>query len=335
MRVKYKEYIFVILLIGVFASIAFALSWGSYTISPLDIFKVFIGQGSKMQNFAIFTLRLPRIVLAMLVACALSVSGGILQVITKNELADAGIVGINAGAALAAVLFISIGGLSYYEAMSDLSIFMLPLVALCGAFISSLIIYFVACKDGLRPKRLILSGIGITIAMNALTSFFTFKSTAGDYNRVLVWTNGSLWGSSWKEIVAVFPIIVFAIGIVLYYHKTLDVLCLGDELACGLGVDTNKVRKYFLGVAVLLAGSATAFAGNISFLGLLGPHLARQLVGPKHKNYLVVAMAISCIVILVGDTISRNLFSPLEIPVGITISMIGVPYFVYLLGKEG
>lgn len=334
MKLGVKKWICFGLLFCLMLSFVFALSLGSYAMTPLDIFKVFIGQGSKMGNFAIFTLRLPRIMLAILVACALSVSGGILQVITQNELADAGIIGINAGAALAAVLFIFIGGTSYYDVLSNLSIFALPLVALCGAFVSSFIIYSVACKDGLRPKRFILSGIGITIAMNALITFFTFKSTAGDYNRVLVWTNGSLWGSGWKEVIAISPIIIIGIGIILYYHQTLDVLTLGDELACGLGVDTNKARTRFLALAVLLAGSATAFAGNISFLGLLGPHLARRLVGPKHKNYLVVAMIISCCVILVGDTLSRNLFSPIEIPVGISISMIGVPYFVYLLGRE-
>ena len=122
--------------------------------------------------------------------------------------------------------------------------------------------------------------------------------------------------------------------IVLLNHKKLDVLNLSDELAISLGLNIEKERKKFLSYAVILAGTATAFAGNIGFLGLISPHIAKKLVGPYHKNFMVISAMISVIIILVADAVSRNLFSPIEIPVGITVSIFGVPYFIYLMMKE-
>ena len=120
----------------------------------------------------------------------------------------------------------------------------------------------------------------------------------------------------------------------MFRSKKLDVLDLGDELATGLGLKVEKERRIFLFIAVVLSAAATAVAGNISFLGLLGPHIAKKLVGPVHARQIPVAAIISSIIIVVADTISKNAFSPLEIPVGITISIVGVPYFIYLMMKE-
>lgn len=317
-----------------FAVVLLSLCWGSYAISLDRICSTLLGNGTNMEQVAVFTLRLPRICIALLIGSALALSGGLLQSVTKNDLADSGILGINAGASLAAVLFIFGQGTLYYQAMQKTSILALPIVALIGAFASAGLIYLISSRKGIRPQRLLLTGIGVNIAINALISFITFKGSAGDYNRVLVWTSGSLWGSSWTYVIAILPIILLVIGAICYHHKTLDILTLGDEVATGLGVHVGKARKRFLCYAVLLAGSATAVAGNISFLGLLGPHIAKTLVGYKHKHSLLLSMVISSILIVFADSLSRNVFSPLEIPVGITISLIGVPYFIYLMIKE-
>lgn len=322
--------LFIILII----TICLSLGWGSYQISFSQLVKVLLGQGTKMQNIAVFTLRMPRIVTALLVGSALSIAGGLLQGITKNDLADAGIIGINAGASLAAVIFIFAQGTLYYEHIKTASVLLLPLVAFVGAFLSTALIYLISSRKGIHPQRLLLTGIGVNIALNACITFLTFKGSAQDYQRVLVWTSGSLWGSGWIYALSILPIAVIVIAKVMYRHKTLDILQLGDELATGLGVSVEKERKRMLGYVILLAGSATAVAGNISFLGLLGPHIAKSMVGTKHKCYMPVSMLLSMIIIVVADSVSRNLFSPLEIPVGITISLIGVPYFIYLMVKE-
>lgn len=331
---KKTKVIIISLLLLLMIAICLSLGWGSYQISFSQLVKVLLGQGTKMQNIAVFTLRMPRIVTALLVGSALAIAGGLLQGITKNDLADAGIIGINAGASLAAVIFIFAQGTLYYEHIKTASVLLLPLVAFMGAFLSTALIYLISSRKGIHPQRLLLTGIGVNIALNACITFLTFKGSAQDYQRVLVWTSGSLWGSGWIYALSILPIIVIVITLVMYRHKTLDILQLGDELATGLGVSVEKERKRMLCYVILLAGSATAVAGNISFLGLLGPHIAKSMVGTKHKCYMPVSMLLSMIIIVIADSVSRNLFSPLEIPVGITISLIGVPYFIYLMVKE-
>ena len=323
-----------ILLILLVISFAVTLCWGTYKVSVLDVIKTLLGNGTRLQNTAILSIRLPRLLVGVFVAIALSTAGAILQSITKNDLADTGIIGINAGAAVAAVIFITYQTGNYYAELGQLSIFVLPLMAIIGAAVSSFIIYMLSSRNGIRPKRLLLIGIGLNAGLNAFITFFTFRGGVGDYNRVLVWTSGSLWGSGWSYAKVIIPIVTLMFILVLLNYKKLDVLSLSDELAISLGLNIDRERKKFLSFAVILAGTATAFAGNIGFLGLISPHIARKLVGPYHKKFIVISAIISVIIVLLADAVSRNLFSPIEIPVGITVSIFGVPYFIYLMMKE-
>jgi iron complex transport system permease protein len=325
--------IFIILAILVLASFIICLSWGTYKISLLDVIKTLFGNGTKLQTTAIMNIRLPRILVGAFVGIALSTAGSVLQTITKNDLADTGIIGINAGAAVAAVIFIAFSTANYYSNLGELSIYVLPLMAIIGASISALFIYMLSSRNGIKPKRLLLIGIGINAGLNAFITFFTFRGGVGDYNRVLTWTSGSLWGAGWSYAKVIMPIVTVMFMLVLLNHKKLDVLNLSDELSISLGLNLNRERKRFLTYVVILAGSATAFAGNIGFLGLISPHIARKLVGPYHKNFVIISAMISIIMVLLADSISRNLFSPIEIPAGITISVLGVPYFIYLMMK--
>ena len=334
MKKKRFKIALIILLVLLVISFFVTLCWGTYKVTPLEVINTLLGNGSKMQRSAIINLRLPRMLVGVSVAVALSTAGAILQTITKNDLADTGIIGINAGAAVAAVLFITYSTGNYYSELGQLSIFVLPFMAIIGAGITSFIIYMLSSRKGIKPRRLLLIGIGINAGLNALITFFTFRGGVGDYNRVLVWTSGSLWGAGWSYAKVIIPIVLLMFIIVLLNHKKLDVLNLSDELATGLGLNLQKERKKFLTFAVILAGSATAFAGNIGFLGLISPHIARKLVGPYHKNFISISAIISIIIVLLADAVSRNLFSPIEIPVGITVSIFGVPYFIYLMMKE-
>ena len=335
MRTEKKIQMIVILLIAItLLAATISLSLGSFQIPLSKIPSILLGNGSKFENNAIFHLRLPRIAIAIVVGIALSIAGSLLQTITGNELADSGMIGINAGASLAAVLFITSQSSNYYDELGHGAIMVLPALAMAGAFLVALLLYLLSVRQGLAPRRLILVGIGINIAINAFITFYSLGISQGQYNRVLVWTSGSLWGSNWTYFTVVAPaIIIFAI-LSLMKHKTLDVLNLGDELATGLGVNSNRQRKLLLLLAVVLAGLATSVAGNISFLGLLSPHIARKLVGPTHKKFMITGALISAITILLADSISRNLFSPIEIPVGITISLLGVPYFLSLVMRK-
>ena len=330
-RFKITLIILAILLIFTFF---ISLSWGTYQISVSDILNTLIGKGTKLQNTAIFNIRLPRIIVGIFVGIGFSMAGAILQTITKNDLADTGIIGINAGAAVGAVLFITLQTQTYYDELGGVALLILPIVAIIGAAVTATLIYILSSRNGVKPRRLLLIGIGLNAGLNAFITFFTFRGGVGDYNRVLVWTSGSLWGAGWSYAAIISVIVITMIIVISFNHKKLDVLNLSDELTVALGLNLNKERKKFFTYAVILAGAATAFAGNIAFLGLLSPHIARRLVGSYHKNFLVVSAMISVVIILIADAVSRNLFSPIEIPIGITVSIFGVPYFIYLMVKE-
>lgn len=316
------------------AAMLISLIWGTYSISVKDVFNTLFGQGSKLQNTTIFQLRLPRICIALFVGIALSTAGCVLQSVTRNPLAEPGMIGINAGAALAVVLFISIKSTAYYSALSAATVFMIPVFALAGSLLSSLLIYSLAYKKGISPNRLILTGIGVNAGINAFITLYQLNMSKGDYNQALTWISGSLWGSSWIYFIFLAPAVLLLTMIVLYKSRTLDVYALGEETASGLGVSVQRESRILLLLAVALSALATSVAGNIAFLGLLGPHIAKKLVGAAHKRQIITGAMISAALIIAADSISRNLFSPLEVPVGITLSIVGVPYFIYLMLKE-
>lgn len=311
-----------------------ALMVGSYAMSPVEVVATLLGHGDNLQNFAIFQTRLPRTVLAVVVAAALAFSGGILQGVTRNPLAEPGMIGINAGAALFVVLWISFGTSSYYSSYSMFTVVGMPVVAVAGSLCSTGLVYLLAYRGGLRPVRFILTGIGVNSGILAIVTYFQLAMTKGGYDQVLTWTNGSLWGSSWTYIAMVTPLIAVLMAVVMVKARTLDALALGDELAGGIGVAVGRERTVFVVLAALLAALATSVAGSIAFLGLLGPQIAKRIVGANHRAMLPMAAVVAAIILVVADTVARNAFSPIEIPVGIVVSIIGVPYFVYLMIKE-
>ena len=315
-------------------SFLFSLSYGTLNLSLNEVLGTLMGSGSNISNFTVLHVRLPRIVAASIVAIALSTSSVLLQSVTRNELADSGIIGINSGAALAVVIYICGSGKNYTDDLGPFAPYVIPFIALLGAIVTGIIVYALSYKNGVNPIRLVLTGIGINAGLAALITYFQLTASRGDYNQVLTWTNGSLWGSNWKYIRIAAPIILILVLICIWKSKSIDLLDLGDGVSIGLGLQPEKERRSLLIISVMLAGTATAIAGNISFLGLLSSHIAKRICGPKHMCQIPLAAIISSIIVILADAFSRNLFSPLEIPVGITISLIGVPYFIYLMLKE-
>lgn len=315
------------------AAMALSIMTGSYSISPSDLLTTLLNKGSRAHTFAIFQIRLPRIVLALLVGSALGVSGTILQGITKNPLAEPGMIGINAGSALFVVLWISHGANAYSSSLSDGKVLLMPLLAIAGAFCTTAFLYGYSWRNGIRPIRFLLTGVGVNAGITAVISFYQLQMSRGDYNQVLMWTNGSLWGSSWRYILVSAPLILLLLVLVWTHSRTLDILSLGDEGAAALGVSTQRTRIWFLAAAAALAALATAVAGSIAFLGLLGPQIALRIAGVRHRLLLPLAALINSMLLIIADMLARNLFSPLEIPVGILVSMIGIPYFIYLMMK--
>ncbi|MED1489470.1 FecCD family ABC transporter permease [Bacillus smithii] len=330
-RVIWITTVFIILILF---TILISLQLGSFSIKPLEVVQTFLGQGTRKQEIVLFSMRLPRIVMAILVGTALAVSGAILQSITKNDLADPGIMGISSGAALAVVMYIYFMNGNVYDGVSNLTIWTMPVVAFFGSILGAVLIYLFAWKKGVNPTRLILIGIGINSAFQSLMIIFQLRFTTQEFNRVMVWISGSIWGTSWIYVITILPWIIVFLFFAIYKARFLDVFLLGDPLSIGLGVQVEKVRRILILFAVALAGVATSVAGTISFLGLISPHIARKLVGPKHKLLLPVSALVGTLLLLISDTIARNIVAPAEIPVGIVVSIIGVPYFLYLMVKE-
>ena len=334
MKKNKKFTIIVLVLIAlIFSTFVISLHLGSSSTTPIDVVKTLIGLGTKNQELVIFKLRLPRIIMAVLVGTALATSGAILQGVTKNDLVDSGILGINSGAALFVVMYMYFLNGNVYDGISDFTIYTMPIVALTGALFGAFLIYVLAWNKGINSSRLLLIGIGINTAFLALLTVFQLKFTTQEFNRVVAWTNGSIWGATWKYVCIIAPFVAVFGVFAFYKSRYLDVLNLGDEMAIGLGIDVEKERRKLIVVAVVLAGVATSVAGSIAFLGLIAPHIARKLVGPAHKRLIPVSVLVGAFILLVSDTIARNIFAPLEIPVGLVVSVIGVPYFIYLMIK--
>lgn len=333
---KNKKFTLVIsiLIMLIIITIIASLNIGSLAIEPLEVIKTLIGEGSKSHEIAIFSLRLPRIVIGILVGTALSVAGTILQGVTKNDLADSGILGINSGAALFVVVYIYLMNGNVYDGISNTTIYTMPIIALSGAILGAFLIYILSWKNGINSSRLLLIGIGINVAFTSVLTIFQLRFTTQEFNRVMAWTSGSIWGASWKYVLAILPFVLIFTLLAMYKSRYLDVLNIGDEIATGLGIVVEKERRKLIIYAVILAGVATSVAGSISFLGLVAPHIARKLVGPRHKKLILTSALVGSLILLIGDTIARNIIAPMELPVGIVVAIIGVPYFIYLMLSE-
>ncbi|GAK11068.1 iron ABC transporter permease [Geomicrobium sp. JCM 19039] len=328
---KRRTMIISVLLIFIVSTFLVSMTLGTFTMSPAEVFQTFFGLGSSQQELVLFQFRLPRMVLAILVGAGLAVSGAILQALSRNDLADPGILGINAGAGLAIVLFIYFFQGSY----ADLgwSIYLLPMFAFLGALVAAFLIYTIAWKQGVTPVRLVLVGIGINAGFMALLIVFQLRMNPNDFMQATIWLTGNIWGSSWTYVLAIFPWLFVLMLLVLRDANTLNVMRLGDASSVSLGVRVEQVRRRLLVFAVGLAGASVAAGGAISFIGLVAPHIARRLVGPRHGVMIPVAALVGAFFLLFSDMIARNVLSPSEIPVGIIVAMIGAPYFLYLLMK--
>ncbi|KZS44388.1 FecCD family ABC transporter permease [Paenibacillus glucanolyticus] len=322
-----------ILLLAIITVFLISLNMGTLKIPLAEVIKAFNGTGSEQNYTVLVHFRLPRMVIAILIGAGIAVSGAILQSVSRNALADPGILGINSGAGLAVVLYIF-----YFQGSSFssgvLSVYIMPFAALLGAFLAAFLIYTLAWKQGVTPIRLVLVGIGINAAFAALIIVFQLMMDPNNFMQATIWLSGSIWGASWEYVYAILPWILLLIPLALYKSQNLNVLNLGDHTATGLGVKVERERRTLLFISVALAGACVAVGGGIAFLGLVAPHLARKWVGPRHQGMLPVSALIGALVLLVADMIGKNLMAPSEIPVGLVVSCLGAPYFIYLLIKD-
>ncbi|MEL6383975.1 MAG: iron ABC transporter permease [Cyanobacteria bacterium J06626_18] len=298
---------------------------GEYPVPPLDVVRTILGLPTDNPDygFIVNTLRLPRTLVAWGVGMALAIAGTLTQGITRNPLAAPGIIGVNAGAALAAVSLIVV--------FPTVPIAALPVAAFSGALMVAALIYLLAWKGGSSPVRLILVGVGFSLITGALTNLMVTFGNIYDVSQALVWLAGSVYGRSWAQVLAFTPWLVGFGLLSLLLSRELNAMQMGDDVARSLGSRLEWQRGWLLLSSVALAGAAVATAGSIGFVGLMSPHMARQLVGPSHEGLLPVAALTGGMVVVLSDLVGRLLFAPIELPCGIITAIIGAPYFLYLL----
>ncbi|WP_372373017.1 FecCD family ABC transporter permease [Vreelandella venusta] len=309
-----------------FFSVGVSLCLGSFPTPPLQVLQTLIAPQSSDIAFIVWELRLPRIVLAILVGAALAVAGAILQSIVRNPLASPDVIGITSGAALAAVLFLAL-------LSTTLSIRWLPVAAMLGALVSALLVVSLAWKSGISPARMVLVGIGLAAAMGAATTLLLVISDDTAAMTAYVWLTGSLYAAQWEDVQGLLPWILVAVPISLAFARHADAMALGDHVAEGLGVPILRSRIVLLACSVALAGAAVAFAGGLSFVGLIAPHLAARLVGRNLARLVPTSALVGALIVLNADLLGRVAFLPKDLPVGIFVAGIGAPFFVYLLHK--
>lgn len=330
-KIKLKNtLVIIVFLVLIVMTFVVSMNTGYIKLSPMEVMRTFLGMGTEQERLILFEFRLPRIILSILVGMGLAVSGCILQGITRNALADPGIIGINAGAGLMVILFIS-----FFPSTTDSPIFMLPILAFVGAGVTAGIIYLLSYKrhEGISPVRLLLTGIAVAAAISAAMIILTLRLSPENYQFVATWLAGSIWGSNWQFVLSLFPWLTILLIYVYLKANVLNVLNLGDLTAAGLGASIEKERRLLLAAAVGLAGASVSVSGGISFVGLIGPHLARQLVGARHQVLIPASALSGALLVLLADTIGRWILQPSEIPAGIVVAIIGAPYFLYLLSR--
>lgn len=301
-----------------------SISYGEYHILPIDVLKTIFGMdtGDKRHELVVLTFRMPRILVAFLSGAALGVSGAILQGITRNPLADPGILGVTPGASFVAVATI---------VWLDIPIEWLPLAAFVGALVMAGMIFLLAWDGGSSPMRLILIGVGLASVTTALTNLMMVFGNINQVQQATIWLAGSVYGSSWNNVQTIGLWLAIILPIVIFLARQLNMLNLGDELAMSLGVNIEAQRGMLLLLSVALAAIAVSVSGTIGFIGLVAPHIARRLVGPSHEGLIITTAIFGGVLLMLSDLIGRWVISPSELPVGIVAAMIGAPYFAYLL----
>ncbi|WP_372631045.1 FecCD family ABC transporter permease [Cohnella sp.] len=303
------------------------LSIGGVGVPLKEVVLSLIGRNDQGSDLIVMKLRMPRIAAALLVGAALAVSGALLQGVVRNPLASPDLMGVTGGASVAAVAFMTL--------FQGYSVHWIPVVAVAGAFVAAAINYVLAWSRGVSPMRLVLIGIGISTAAGAITMFLLISGPAYLAAQVLNWMTGSVYGTNWTYIQALWPWVAFFLPLSLLYAKELNVQSLGDAAAIGLGSRLQLHRVILIGISVALAGAAVGIAGTLSFIGLLAPHMARRIAGRSHAVIIPVSALLGANLLLLSDLAGRTLFQPLDIPAGVFTAGIGAPFFLYLLMRRG
>lgn len=303
-----------------------SLGLGDVPISPVDLVSALTrpSVSSPATAMVLFELRLPRALLALLVGMALAVAGTIAQAVMRNPLAEPGILGINAGAALAATIVIVM--------LPAAPVALLPWAGFAGAGTMATAIYLLSWRGGgTSSLRIILIGIGLSSLGAAATTLLTTFGEIRDVQRALIWLAGSVYDADWPKLRTLLIWLAGPLALAWLCAGELDLIRFGDHAARALGQRVDLTRAGMVLLCTLISGAAVAAAGLIGFVGLIAPHLARSLVGPLHARLIPVAALIGGALVMAADLLGRVAIAPVQLPAGLVTALIGAPFLGYLL----
>lgn len=311
------------------------LAVGSSALTPFDLLRVFSGttNDADWARTVLMDVRLPRVLLALAMGACLAQSGVVLQALYRNPLAETSLLGISGGAALTAAAWLILLPLVHAAPVWLLPL-SLPIVALLGALLAAAsVIRFSRISGATDVATLLLAGISINALAGAGIALLQTLSSDAALRDLTVWFYGSLGRASWTELAIGLPVL-FAIALWLPREAAaLDALLLGEAEAAHIGISIEPLKRRLLLMVTLTAAISVALAGIIGFIGLIVPHLLRQLIGPSHRLLLPAAGLVGATLLVLADTAARTVLAPLEVPVGVLTALIGVPLFLLLLRK--
>lgn len=331
---------FILLIIVLFVITTVCITFGSVKIDVGVTFKSLINNILNKEIFAkdwpnnidniVFKLRLPRLLLAIVSGGALALVGILMQTLTRNSLADPYILGISSGASAGATLSIVLGILSSFGHLG------ITLGAFLGSLIASIMVFKISGVSKVYSKtKLILTGVAVSSIFTAVTNFIiTFAKNDSLVKSAVFWTIGSLAGANYNQVKFSLVIMVITSILSMLLYKDLDAMLLGEAVAKNIGINTKFIIRFIMIASTLLTGTIVAFTGVIGFVGLIVPHIARQMVGSSHKKLIPFGIVIGSILMVITDTIARTVLSPQEVPIGVITAFLGGPFFLYLMQKS-
>jgi iron complex transport system permease protein len=329
-----KKFI-IAMLLALMAVVVFATAVGAVYVPFAQTVKIILKNFGLIKNAEfqsgqesiIFYIRFPRVLVAVMVGAALATSGAVMQGIFRNPMADPGTLGVSSGASLGAVVAIALG-------LTTRSLYVMPVFAAAGALTVAFVIFVLSLRSGkISPLTLILSGIAVSMFVNAITSVVLSFARSDQVKEYIFWTTGGLGSRRWEHLaIGIGPILICG-ALLFLFSRELNVLMLGEEEAYALGLDPSKARKIMLFLSSITTAAAVSVSGNISFVGLIVPHIMRLIVGPDHRALLPASAVGGALFLVLCDVVARTVIQPEEIGVGIITSLLGAPYFLSLLIK--
>jgi iron complex transport system permease protein len=332
--------------LSVLLLLAIILSTGSgaMSISPAQVMAILLSKigiqlpvkFNEATAAVLWMIRLPRVILGVIIGAGLAIAGAALQGLFRNPLADPGLIGVSSGASLTAVMLIVLqSSFPFLTGNHLLQFYIMNFVTFCGAIIAVLLVFRISLRNGQAVmSTMLLAGIAINALCNAITGLMTYISTNDQLRSIVFWLMGSLGGASWQTVLAVLPFVLIPLVLLPRIAQALNVYALGEREAMHSGVKVGRLKTQLIIFATMAVAAGVAVAGVIGFVGLVVPHIVRQITGPDNRMLIPCSALLGAVLLTVSDLLCRTIAAPAEIPVGIVTAIIGTPFFIWLILKE-